>query len=681
MTANPLLSYGGLPPFSRIRAEYVEPAVEAILTENRTAVARITAHESQPTWDDFVETLETLDERLHRAWSPTAHLNAVMNSPELRAAYNACLPKLSKYHTELGQNEKLQRGYQTLKSGSEWPSYSAAQRKLVEDALRDFRLTGVDLPPEKKQRFSTLMQELSKLEAKFEENLLDATQGWFKHLPGTQTPGGIPEAALARARHAAKSRQLDGYVFTLDYPGYSAIITHADDRALREEMYNAYVTRASDRGPNAGRWDNSTVMRDILRLRHEAAVLTGFNNYAEYSLADKMARTPEEITAFLTDLLRRSRPAAQREFTELQRYARERDGLQQLAAWDMSYYAEKLREERCAVSQETLRPYFPMQRVRVGLFAVMQKLYGITLQEVPDAEVWHPDVMLYEIHDEFGALRGRLYMDLFTRTGKRGGAWMDDALSRRRTPQGVQPPVAYLTCNFPPPVGDTPSLLSHDDVLTFFHEFGHCLQHLLTRVDYPSVAGINGVAWDAVELPSQFHENFAWTREGLALVSGHYRTGEPLPDTLYPKMLAARNFHTGLHMLRQLEFCLFDFRLHAGAAANIDTAFAGRTLAEVRHEASVVPLPEWNRFAHSFSHIFSGGYAAGYYSYLWAEVLAADAYAAFEETGIFNRDTGRRFLDTILGQGGSREAMELFVEFRGRPPMLEAFLRLHGIAA
>ncbi|MHB8425568.1 MAG: M3 family metallopeptidase [Gammaproteobacteria bacterium] len=681
MTANPLLSYGGLPPFPRIRAEHVEPAVEAVLTENRAAAARITAHASQPTWDDFVETLETLAERLHRAWSPAAHLNAVMNSPELRAAYNACLPKLSEYHTELGQNEKLQRGYQALKSGSEWPSYSAAQRKLVEDALRDFRLTGVDLPPEKKQRFSTLMQELSKLEAKFEENLLDATQGWFKHLPGTQTPGGIPEAALARARHAAKSRQLDGYVFTLDYPSYSAVITHADDRALREEMYNAYVTRASDRGPNAGRWDNSTVIRDILRLRHEAAVLTGFNNYAEYSLADKMARTPEEITAFLTDLLRRSRPAAQREFTELQRYARERDGLRQLAAWDMSYYAEKLREERYAVSQETLRPYFPMQRVRAGLFAVMQQLYGITLQEVPDAEVWHPDVMLYEIHDESGALRGRLYMDLFTRTGKRGGAWMDDALSRRRTPQGVHPPAAYLTCNFPPPVGDTPSLLSHDDVLTFFHEFGHCLQHLLTRVDYPSVAGINGVAWDAVELPSQFHENFAWTREGLALVSGHYRTGEPLPDTLYPKMLAARNFHTGLYMLRQLEFCLFDFRLHAGAAANIDTAFAGRTLAEVRHEASVVPLPEWNRFAHSFSHIFSGGYAAGYYSYLWAEVLAADAYAAFEETGIFNRDTGRRFLDTILGQGGSREAMELFVEFRGRPPTLEAFLRLHGIAA
>lgn len=681
MTANPLLSYGGLPPFSRIRAEHVEPAVEAVLTENRTAVARITAHESRPTWDDFVETLETLDERLHRTWSPAAHLNAVMNSPELRAAYNACLPKLSEYHTELGQNEKLQRGYHALKSGSEWPSYSAAQRKLIEDALRDFRLTGVDLPPEKKQRFSALMQDLSKLEAKFEENLLDATQGWFKHLPGTQTPGGIPEAALERARHAAKSRQLDGYVFTLDHPSYSAVITHADDRALREEMYNAYVTRASDQGPNAGRWDNSAVMRGILRLRHEAAVLTGFNNYAEYSLASKMARTPEEVTAFLADLLRRCRPAAQHEFTELQRYARERDGLQQLAAWDMNYYAEKLREERHAVSQEMLRPYFPMERVRAGLFAVMQKLYGITPQKISDAEVWHPDVMLYEIRDETGALRGRLYMDLFTRAGKRGGAWMDDALSRRRTPQGVQPPAAYLTCNFPPPVGDAPSLLSHDDVLTFFHEFGHCLQHLLTRVDYPSVAGINGVAWDAVELPSQFHENFAWTRAGLALISGHWQSGEPLPEALYKKMLGARHFHAALFMLRQLEFCLFDFRLHTGAAANIDATFVSRTLAEVRHEASVVPLPEWNRFAHSFSHIFSGGYAAGYYSYLWAEVLAADAYAAFEETGIFNRDTGRRFLDTILGQGGSREAMELFVEFRGRPPTLEAFLRLNGIAA
>ncbi len=680
MNINPLLSQDGLPLFSRIRAEHIEPAVDAVLMENRSALARIVALD-HPTWDNFVEPLETLDQRLHRTWSPAAHLNAVMNSPDIRQAYNACLPKLSDYATELDQNEHLQHGYAELQSGPEWQTYNAAQRKLIEDALRDFKLAGVNLPADKKNRFRKIMQDLSKLEAKFEENLLDATQGWFKQVTEESSLGGIPQAALTRALYEAQSRGLQGHVFTLDYPSYSAVITYADERSLREQMYRAYTTRASDQGPNAGRWDNSTVMRDILRLRHEAAVLTGFNNYAEYSLADKMARTPEKVTAFLTDLLRRSRPAAQREFTELQRYALERDGLQQLAAWDMSYYAEKLREERYAVSQETLRPYFPMQQVRTGLFAVMQKLYGITLQQVPGAEVWHPDVVLYEIHDESGALRGRLYMDLFTRTGKRGGAWMDDALSRRRAPQGVQPPAAYLTCNFPPLVGDAPSLLSHDDVLTFFHEFGHCLHHLLTRVDYPSVAGINGVAWDAVELPSQFHENFAWTREGLALVSGHYLTGEPLPDMLYPKMLAARNFHTGLCMLRQLEFCLFDFRLHAGAAANIDTAFAGRTLAEVRHETSVVPLPEWNRFAHSFSHIFSGGYAAGYYSYLWAEVLAADAYAAFEETGVFNRDTGRRFLDTILGQGGSREAMELFMEFRGRPPTPEAFLRLHGIAA
>ncbi len=680
MNINPLLSQDGLPLFSRIRAEHIEPAVDAVLMENRSALARIVALD-HPTWDNFVEPLETLDQRLHRTWSPAAHLNAVMNSPDIRQAYNACLPKLSDYATELDQNEQLQHGYAELQSGPEWQTYNAAQRKLIEDALRDFKLAGVNLPADKKNRFRKIMQDLSKLEAKFEENLLDATQGWFKQVTEESSLGGIPQAALTRALYEAQSRGLQGHVFTLDYPSYSAVITYADERSLREQMYRAYTTRASDQGPNAGRWDNTQTMQDILRLRHEAAVLTGFNNYAEYSLADKMARTPEKVTAFLTDLLRRSRPAAQREFTELQRYALERDGLQQLAAWDMSYYAEKLREERYAVSQETLRPYFPMQRVRTGLFAVMQKLYGITLQQVPGAEVWHPDVMLYEIHDESGALRGRLYMDLFTRTGKRGGAWMDDALSRRRAPQGVQPPAAYLTCNFPPLVGDAPSLLSHDDVLTFFHEFGHCLHHLLTRVDYPSVAGINGVAWDAVELPSQFHENFAWTREGLALVSGHYLTGEPLPDMLYPKMLAARNFHTGLCMLRQLEFCLFDFRLHAGAAANIDTAFAGRTLAEVRHETSVVPLPEWNRFAHSFSHIFSGGYAAGYYSYLWAEVLAADAYAAFEETGVFNRDTGRRFLDTILGQGGSREAMELFMEFRGRPPTPEAFLRLHGIAA
>ena len=677
---NPLLSQDGLPLFSHIRAEHIEPAVDTVLAENRSDLARISALDN-PTWDTFIDQLESLDERLHRAWSPAAHLNAVMNSPAIREAYNACLPKISDYATELDQNVQLQHGYVQLQSGYAWQTYNAAQRKLIDDALRDFRLAGVNLPAENKIRFREIMQELSTLQAKFEENLLDATQGWFKQVTSESSLRGIPATALARARHEAQIRNLEDYVFTLDYPSYSTVITYANDRSLREEMYCAYTTRASDRGPNDGRWDNSQSMQDILRLRYEAAVLTGFRNFAEYSLATKMVRDPEQVIAFLKDLASRCRPAGQREFAELQHYANDRDGLENLQAWDISYYAEKLREARYTISDEALRPYFPLEKVRSGLFEIMHRLYGITLVQAVCAEVWHADVNIYEIHDQSGNLRGRLYLDLLTRKDKRGGAWMDDALSRRRTANGIQIPAAYLTCNFSPPIGETPSLLSHDEVLTFFHEFGHCLHHLLTQVDYPSVAGINGVAWDAVELPSQFHENFAWTREGLALVSGHYQTGEPLSDELYEKLLAARHFHTAMSMLRQLEFGLFDFNLHLRANTHMGKDFIATTLAEIRRQVSVVPVPEWNRFAHSFSHIFAGGYAAGYYSYLWAEVLAADAYSAFEETGVFNRVTGIRFLDTILGQGGSREAMDLFVEFRGRQPTLDAFLRLNGIAA
>ncbi len=678
--SNPLLSQDGLPLFSQIRAEHVEPAIDTVLTENRAALARLIINDS-PSWENFVEPMESLDERLHRAWSPAAHLNAVMNSPALREAYNRCLPKLSDYATELDQNEKLQYAFTSLKSSAEWQAYNRAQHKLVDDALRDFRLAGVDLPPEKKTRFREIMQELTTLQAKFEQNLLDATQGWFRQVTSVSALSGIPETAMTRARNEALSRGLEGHVFTLDYPSYSTLITYADDRGLREEMYRAYTTRASDQGPNAGGWDNSQIMQSILQLRHEAALLTGFRNFAEYSLASKMVRTPGEAVAFLEDLVRRCHPAGKREFDELQQFARERDGLENLAAWDMSYYTEKFRESRFAITDEMLRPYFPLDKVRTGLFEIMHKLYGIRLSAVSTADVWHPDVSLYEIHDDSGRLRGHLYMDLLTRKDKRSGAWMDDALSRRRTAKGVQIPAAYLTCNFPPPVGETPSLLSHEEVLTFFHECGHCLHHLLTQVDYPSVAGINGVAWDAVELPSQFHENFAWTREGLALVSGHYQGGQQLPPELYEKLLAARNFQSAIAMLRQLEFALFDFNLHVHAGNQLDGDYIAGTLAEVRQRVSVVPVPEWNRFAHSFSHIFAGGYAAGYYSYLWAEVLAADAYSAFEERGVFDPHTGRRFMDTILAQGGSREAMELFVEFRGRRPTLDAFLRLNGIAA
>ncbi|HEY1772014.1 MAG TPA: M3 family metallopeptidase [Gammaproteobacteria bacterium] len=677
--ANPLLEWDTLPPFAHIKPEHVEPALDAVLAENRSAVLALSSL-TAPDWQNFIEPQETLGDRLHRVWAPVAHLNATMSNPELRKVYNACLPKLSEYSTELGQNEHLQRGYRALKDGAAWKGYSPAQRKLIDDALLDFRLAGVDLPPEKKARFKQVSQELSKLDARFEENLLDATQGWVKHVDDASRLAGIPEDALTQARQDAEQRSLKDWVFTLDYPSYSAVITHADDRELRQELYAAFATRASDQGPMAGHWDNSETMQGILTLRQEEAALTGFDDYAAYSLADKMAASPADVMRFLEDLVQRVKPLAQHELLELAEFALERDGLTQLEPWDMTYYGEKLKEARYHVSDEMLRPYFPAPKVTEGLFLTMQKLYGLAFSEVTGAEVWHPDVKLFALRDEAGALRGHLYTDLYARTGKRGGAWMDETLGRRRLAGKLQTPVAFLNCNFPPPLKDKPSLLSHDDVVTLFHELGHCLHHLLTQVDYPSVGGINGVAWDAVELPSQFHENFAWTRVGLDLVSGHFETGAKLPEDLYQKMQGARHFHTALFLLRQLEFALFDFRLHRapGPAA---PDFVQGTLDAVRREVAVVRPPAWNRFAHGFSHIFSGGYAAGYYSYLWAEVLAADAYGAFEEAGVFDKATGRRFLHSILEQGGSRKAMELFVEFRGREPTLDAFLRLNGLAA
>ena len=676
---NPLLDWDSFPPFTEIKPEHVEPALDAVLGDNRTMLERL-ATLPAPDWGNFVEPLESLGDRLHRAWAPVAHLNATMSTPELRAAYNACLPKLSDYSTEVGQDARLQRAYQALKDSPAWRGYTPAQRKLIDDALLDFRLAGVDLPADKKARFKEVSQELSKLDAMFEENLLDATQGWVKHVEEESRLAGIPDNGLQAARQEAESRKLPGWVFTLDYPSYSAVIIHADDRALREELYRAFVTRASDQGPSAGRWDNSTVMQGILSLRQEEAALTGFPDYAAYSLADKMAGSPADVLRFLEDLVQRVKPLAQHEYLELCEFALERDGLKTLEPWDTGYYAEKLKEARYHVSEEMLRPYFPAPTVTAGLFQTMQKLYGISFSEVPAPQVWHPDVKLFALHDESGVLRGHLYTDLYTRSGKRGGAWMDETLCRRRLGPRLQTPVAFLNCNFPPPVKGRPALLTHDDVVTLFHELGHCLHHLLTQVDYPSVGGINGVAWDAVELPSQFHENFAWTRVGLDLVSGHFETGAKLPDALYQKMLGARHFHSALFLLRQLEFALFDFRLHlAHGPAAAD--FVQKTLETVRREVAVIQPPAWNRFAHGFSHIFSGGYAAGYYSYLWAEVLAADAYSAFEEAGVFDRATGRRFMGAILEQGGSREAMELFVEFRGREPKLDAFLRLNGLAA
>jgi oligopeptidase A len=677
VTANPLLSMDGLPPFSQIRPEHVEPAIDHLLADNRQRIETLLDGLDTPTWETLVAPIEEWEDRLSRVWSPVGHLNAVMNNEALRSAYNACLPKLSDYATEMGQNERLFRAYKAVaESGA---GLDEGQRKVLENALRDFHLSGIDLPAEQKARFKAISQELSQLTSKFEENLLDATNAWSKQITDESQLAGLPPSAKDLARQTAEQRDLPGWLLTLEFPSYYPVLTYADDRALRLELYEAYHTRASERGPHAGQFDNTAAMEKILALRHELAQLLGFASYAERSLAKKMARSTTDVVAFLEDLARRSRPQAEREMAELAAFARERDGLEALEAWDVAYYSEKLREQRYAFSQEEVRPYFPATRVVPGLFAVAERLFGVTIREVGGVDVWHPDVRFYEIRDLAGELRGQFYLDLFARPKKRGGAWMDDCRGRMRHGDRLQTPVAYLTCNFTPPVGGKPSLLTHDEVETLFHEFGHGLHHMLTRVDYPPVAGINGVAWDAVELPSQFLENWCWEREALDLIAGHFETGAPIPGDLYGRMKAAKNFQSAMQMVRQLEFALFDFRLHLG----YDPAKGGRiydTLDAVRREVAVIRYPEFNRMPHGFSHIFAGGYAAGYYSYKWAEVLSADAFSLFEERGVFDPDTGRSFRENILERGGSRDAMDLFVAFRGREPRIDALLRHTGIA-
>jgi oligopeptidase A len=677
VTANPLLSMDGLPPFSQIRPEHVEPAIDHLLADNRQRIETLLDGLDTPTWETLVAPIEEWEDRLSRVWSPVGHLNAVMNNEALRSAYNACLPKLSDYATEMGQNERLFRAYKAVaESGA---GLDEGQRKVLDNALRDFHLSGIDLPAEQKARFKAISQELSQLTSKFEENLLDATNAWSKQITDESQLAGLPPSAKDLARQTAEQRDLPGWLLTLEFPSYYPVLTYADDRALRLELYEAYHTRASERGPHAGQFDNTAAMEKILALRHELAQLLGFASYAERSLAKKMARSTTDVVAFLEDLARRSRPQAEREMAELAAFARERDGLEALEAWDVAYYSEKLREQRYAFSQEEVRPYFPATRVVPGLFAVAERLFGVTIREVGGVDVWHPDVRFYEIRDLAGELRGQFYLDLFARPKKRGGAWMDDCRGRMRHGDRLQTPVAYLTCNFTPPVGGKPSLLTHDEVETLFHEFGHGLHHMLTRVDYPPVAGINGVAWDAVELPSQFLENWCWEREALDLIAGHFETGAPIPGDLYGRMKAAKNFQSAMQMVRQLEFALFDFRLHLG----YDPAKGGRiydTLDAVRREVAVIRYPEFNRMPHGFSHIFAGGYAAGYYSYKWAEVLSADAFSLFEERGVFDPDTGRSFRENILERGGSRDAMDLFVAFRGREPRIDALLRHTGIA-
>lgn len=670
---NPLLEMNGLPPFHAIRPEHVEPAIDAVLADNRAAVARLLQHANH-SWDTLLAPLEELDDRLSRTWSPVSHLNAVMNSEELRAAYNACLPKLSAYATELGQNETLYHALQSIRDGAEYATLSTAQRKHLDNLLRDFRLSGVALPPDQKARFKAASEELSQATARFEEHLLDATNGWHVLITDAARLAGIPDSSQGMMRQAAQREGQEGWRIGLDFPSYFAVMTYADDRALREELYTAYSTRASDQGPQAGRWDNGPVMEQILALRHELAQLLGFPSHAEHSLATKMAESPQQVLGFLRDLAARSLQLAQGELDEIAAFARDQHDLKKLEVWDINYYAEKLRQHKYAVSQEDLKPWFPADRVVTGMFEVVQRLFGLDIRPVGGVQTWHDDVQFYDIFDSAGSLRGRFYLDLYARPKKRGGAWMDECI-RART---GQTPVAYLTCNFTPPLDGKPALLSHDEVQTLFHEFGHGLHHMLTRVGVAGVAGISGVPWDAVELPSQFLENWCWQREALDLFARHHETGAPLPQDLFDKLWAARNFQAGMQMVRQLEFALFDFRLYL----EYDPQQGGRIqqiLDEVRAEVAVVRPPHYNRFQHGFAHIFSGGYSAGYYSYKWAEVLSSDAFARFEEEGVFNRATGVAFMEAILEQGGAREPMELFVEFRGREPSIDALLRHSGI--
>jgi oligopeptidase A len=680
---NPLLASHTLPPFAAISAEQITPAITELIDQGRAQLAQLLANLQNPGWNNLVAPLEAQGDKLDQAWAPVSHLNSVANSDALRIAYTDSVALLTDYSTEFSQNEVLYRAYQQLADSAEFTQLTQAQQQTINNALRDFRLGGVALSTDDKKRFGEIQKRLSELSTEFSNHVLDATQAWFKHFDDAQALAGLPESALAQAAQAAAQKQLSGYVITLDFPSYYAVIMYAENRALREEIYTAYVTRASALGKkadgsSAAEFDNTELIAETLALRHELANLLGFANFAERSLASKMAESTEQVIQFLNELAQKSKPYAERDYAELCEFAA-RNGCTDLQAWDSTYFSEKLRVEKYSVSQEELRPYFPAEKVIAGMFEVVQRLYGIDVTQVKDFDTYHPDVRFYDI-EKNGEKVASFYLDLFARDKKRGGAWMADCRVRRQTPAGIQLPVAFLTCNFTPPVGETPSLLTHDEVTTLFHEFGHGLHHMLTQIDVAAVSGINGVAWDAVELPSQFMENWCWEPEAIPLISGHYETGEPLPQNLLDKMLAAKNFQSGLQMIRQIEFSLFDFRLHAEYNPQAPKA-AQAVVNEIRAQVAVIKPPAFNRFENSFSHIFAGGYAAGYYSYKWAEVLSADAYSRFEEEGIFNAQTGESFLREILQQGGSRAPMDLFKNFRGREPQIDALLRHSGIAA
>lgn len=672
---NPLLSNSSLPQFSQIKPEHVLPAIKETLNNCRKTIESVLEQNSEYTWDNLVQPIDEMDEKFSRAWSPVSHLNSVKNSPELREAYEACLPLLSQYSTWVGQHKPLYNAYKQLKDSKHFEYLSKAQKKVINNALRDFELSGIGLADDKQKRYGEIVAKLSELSSQYSNNVLDATMGWSKLITNIEDLSGMPESALAAAKEQAKAKEQDGWLLTLDIPSYLPVMTYCDNRDLRFELYQAYNTRASDQGPNAGKWDNTEIIKQIISLRAELAQLLGFNTYADKSLATKMAETVTQVTAFLTDLATKAKPQGEKELTELKRYAYEYFGASDIKPWDIAYYSEKQKQHLYTINDEELRPYFPEERVISGLFEVVRRIFGITAKQRHDVEVWAPEVKFYDLYNADGELKGSFYLDLYAREHKRGGAWMDDCIGKMRFADGhIQKPVAYLTCNFNRPIGDKPALFTHNEVTTLFHEFGHGLHHMLTEIEVSSVAGINGVPWDAVELPSQFLENWCWQPEALEFISGHYQTGEPLPQEMLEKMLDSKNFQAALFILRQLEFGLFDFKLHSEKTPDIL-----ETLKQVREQVAVVPTVDWGRFPHAFSHIFAGGYAAGYYSYLWAEVLSADAFSRFEEEGIFNANTGNAFLDNILSQGGSDEPMTLFKNFRGREPQLEALLRHYGI--
>lgn len=675
ITANPLLDFSGLPRFPEIRPEHVTPAIEHLLNDNRALLDNLAKDQSPPLWENFVGVLEDANERLSRAWGQVSHLNSVMNSPELRAVYNANLPRITAYYADLSQNGALFDKYKHLRNSAVFSSLTAEQQRIIENELRDFRLGGAELQPHEKARFKAIQEELSSLGAKFEENLLDATNAFALYIDDDSELSGLPPDVVQAAHDAAAQDGKTGWKFTLRAPSWLPVMQYADSRSLREHLYREYVTRASEFGKPE--WDNTPLISRLLKLRREAAKLLGFSNYAELSLATKMAESPGQVLNFLNELADRAKSYALRDLAELREYARGTLGLAKLEAWDIAYASEKLRTARYAFSDNEVKQYFPEDQVLPGMFQLVETLYGLTI-EPEKPPTWHPDVQFFTIYYSAGAPLGQFYIDLHARESKRGGAWMDEAITRRRKHEAIQLPVAYLNCNFAPPVGDKPALLTHDDVNTLFHEFGHGLHHLLTRAEELGVSGINGVEWDAVELPSQFMENFCWEWGVVRKLSRHAKTGEPLPRELFDKMLAAKNFQSGMQTVRQLEFALFDMHLHYdfdpdGRKTVLDQ------LQEIRDRVAVIAAPPYNRFPNNFSHIFAGGYAAGYYSYKWAEVLSADAYSLFEENGVLNQEVGHRFWNEILAVGGGRPALTSFISFRGREPNIDALLRHNGM--